>query len=191
MESLSRAGRFAVIGRRFNHARGFIDVLARFLGRPARSTLRQIRTGIGSMERSALLSRDTPNKNHSTRYLRRLFVTFLSLICHRAVLSPQSPTRLLRTTTHDADPRKTVACRFAENFAAANFVRKSHASCPMHVLSGNSHRTVAVRLGGHITNADYVSTFLRIIAGIIIFPYGMQNSLYGLAVGESRNRLNN
>jgi putative oxidoreductase len=24
------------------------------------------------------------------------------------------------------------------------------------------------------TNADYVSTFLRIIAGIIIFPYGMQ-----------------
>jgi putative oxidoreductase len=24
------------------------------------------------------------------------------------------------------------------------------------------------------TNADYVSTFLRIIAGVIIFPYGMQ-----------------
>ena len=28
------------------------------------------------------------------------------------------------------------------------------------------------------TNADYVSTFLRIIAGIIIFPYGMQK-LFG------------
>ena len=28
------------------------------------------------------------------------------------------------------------------------------------------------------TNADYVSTFLRIIAGITIFPYGMQK-LFG------------
>jgi hypothetical protein len=118
MESLSRAGRFAVIGRRFNHARGFIDVLARFLGRPARSTLRQIRTGIGSMERSALLSRDTPNKNHSTRYLRRLFVTFLSLICHRAVSLSAKPHQTLkdyyprrRSTQNRGLPIRREFCR--------------------------------------------------------------------------------
>jgi len=85
MESLSQDGRFAVLGGRLNHARGFTNVLARFLGQPARSTLRQIRTGIGAMEGSALLSRDAPNKDHRTRYTRRLFVTFLSLVCHRAV----------------------------------------------------------------------------------------------------------
>jgi len=29
------------------------------------------------------------------------------------------------------------------------------------------------------TNADYVSTFLRIVAGVIIFPYGMQKLFAG------------
>jgi hypothetical protein len=45
------------------------------------------------MEGSALLSREAPNKDHSTRYPRRLLVTFLSLICHWAIF-PQKCERL-------------------------------------------------------------------------------------------------
>jgi len=147
MESLSQAGRFAVIGRRFNHARRFTDVPARFLGRPARSTFRRIRTGIGAMEGSALLSRDTPNKGHSTGYS----ADCLSLICHSFVTGPslrKGATTFLRSTTHDAYRRETVICRFAECFCCSKLRTKSHASCPMHALSGSRAQVFRASLEG-------------------------------------------